>query len=110
MTLSQFVADKVKEHLVMLAKEGRLPYMKNLDLTEVVQNAVEQHKEQFRTDVLDALCHYLANDPGDLPSILEKIESTDDETQDLESMEGISVWEPLEGRWTIGEFKAVIGL
>lgn len=112
MTLSKFVADKVEEHLIMLAIENKLPMdMTELDLTEVVQNAVEQHRKEFRTDVLNAMGHYLSNDPSEFPELIEKIEAAEDDPDTLiDSIDGISMWEPLEGRWTVDQFKTVIGL
>lgn len=113
MTLSKFVADKVEEHLIMLAINNELPMdMTELDLTEVVQNAVEQHRKEFRTDVLNAMGHYLSNDPSEFPELIEKIEAAEDYVL-IDSIDGISMWEPLEGMesiWTVDQFKTVIGL
>lgn len=107
-----FVANKIEEHLVVLAIEGKLPMdmYNDLDLKDVVLNAMEQHRKEFRTDVLNAMGHYLSNDPSEFPELIEKIEAAEDGSEQIDSIDGISMWEPLEDRWTIDQFKVVIGL
>lgn len=54
--------------------------------------------------ILEHMGHYLSNDEMELPKILRALRNAKDASKPLEYIRGISVWEPLEHKFTIAEF------
>lgn len=60
-------------------------------------------------EVLERASHYLSDVPDNLIELLKDAMGKDP-TMSLEDIEGISVWEPLEGRYDVSQFCDLIHL
>lgn len=73
-------------------------------------NITEAEYERFldfrRCEILERVSHYLSDYPDNLIELLTEA----DPTMPLEDIEGISVWEPLEGRYDVSQFCELISL
>jgi len=63
-------------------------------------------------DAVENAAHYLANDYLEIPGVIRTIEEAAETTDGydlIDDLEGVMVWEPLEGRMTINRFLELIG-
>lgn len=104
------IALGIKEYLVSLAVDGKLP----LDMTELNEQEIADVINGFMpsemTKAVEAASHYLCD--GDL-SILEQIRAIqyhEDQYDYIDMVEGVVVWERVENTFTCGEFLQLIGL
>ncbi len=103
------IASAVQDYLVNLALEDRLP----LDLTQLNTTELEAVIQGFlpskKDEAVERASHYLSD--SDLP-ILEQIEAiaNHEDYEDLiDDVDGVLVWQPLEGYFTCEEFLSYIG-
>jgi antitoxin component of RelBE/YafQ-DinJ toxin-antitoxin module len=103
------IASAVKDYLVNLAEEDRLP----LDLTELDTSELEEVIQGLlpteQDEAVERASHYLCD--GDL-SILEQVEAiANHEDQDdlIDNVDGVVVWEKVEYSYTCDKFLSDIG-
>ena len=67
-------------------------------------------KENEDAKICEKMGHYLSNDGAEMPKILARLRRAKDLNKSLDDIKDIMVWEPLEHRFTIGEFCEMIGI
>ena len=103
------IASAVKDYLVNLAVEDRLP----LDLTQLNTSEIEAVIQGFlptqKDEAVERASHYLCD--GDL-TILEQVEAiANHENEDdlIDYVDGVVVWEKVEYSYTCDKFLSDIG-
>jgi len=108
------IAKSVKEYLVNLAVEGKLPMDLNLLDEEQIAEIISTHLPTKMNSAVEAASHYLS--VADLSvadlSIAEQIEAIknhSDMDDYIDNVEGVLVWEKVEYTFTCEEFLDLIG-
>lgn len=96
-------AKAIKDYLVQLAIDDKLP----MDMTQLnefeIEDILRKHDEETP---LQKASHILSSDGSDedLQEMIDLIEAEQDGSIALEDVEGVLVWEALEGYYTVDKF------
>ena len=82
-----------------------------LDDLEVTGDIDVTKKSKLRT-IYNNMGHYICNDEEDYPKIIRKLKKLlkDNPTSLLDYVDGIEVWEKVEGNLTVSEFCELVGI
>jgi hypothetical protein len=107
---SKKIAQAVKDYLVNLAIEDRLPMdLTQLDVTEI-QKAVESAMPSARDKAISQAEHYLCDsDELTIEQQIEAIENHEDQNDLIDNVEGVIVWDKVEYSFTCEDFLSEIG-
>ncbi len=106
---SKVIAQQIKYYLVNLAAKDKLPLdMNNLPLFEL-QAVIERCLPTERQRIIEAASHYLSDGDLTIAEMVEAIAKHDDETDFIDNVEGIVVWEKVENSFTCDDFLSEIG-
>ena len=100
----QETAEAIKDYLINLALTDRLPLDMTLlstqDLISVIQGTMPTERQR----IIEAASHYLSD--GDLTTaeMIEAIAKHDDETDLIDNLEGVVVWQKVENSFTCEDF------
>ena len=103
------IASAVQDYLVNLAVEDRLP----LDLTQLNTTEIEEVIQGFlpteKDKAVERASHYLSD--SDLTTLeqIEAIANHEDQYDLIDNVDGVVVWQPLEGHFTCEDFLSYIG-
>jgi hypothetical protein len=101
----------IKLHLIQLAADDKLPLdMTELDATFIV-DIIEQHQPTAMDKAIAEAEHYLSDSDLSIREQLEAIakQAEEDGSKMIDDVEGVVVWEPLEGRFDCDEFLQLTG-
>ena len=105
------IACAIKEHLIDLAVNDKLP----MDMTELdemaIANIIEKNLPTARDKAIENAGHYLCD--SDEMTIEQQIEAIADQADEdgsvmIDELEGVIVWEPLEDKFDCDEFLQLI--
>jgi hypothetical protein len=105
------IACAIKEHLIDLALDDKLP----MDMTELDEMAIvdiiEKNLPTAEDKAIAEAEHYLSDSDLSIKEQVEAIAKQADEDGSvmIDNVEGVLVWEPLEGRFDCDEFLQLIG-
>lgn len=103
----------IKLHLIQLAADNKLPAdMTELDATFIV-DIIKKFQPTAMDKAIAEAAHYLCDLDLEL-SIREQVEAIakqaeEDGTEMIDNVEGVVVWEPLEGKYDCDQFLQMIG-
>jgi hypothetical protein len=82
-----------------------------LDDLEVIGDIDVTKKSKLRT-IYNKMGHYICNYEEDYPKIIRKLKKLlkDNPTAVLDYVDGIEVWEKVEGSLTVSEFCELVGI
>ena len=104
-------AQAIKEHLIQLAADDKLPLdMTELDATFIV-DIIEKHQPTARDKAIEHATHYLSDTFVSVEEQVEAIaqQAEEDGSEMIDNVEGVLVWEPLEELFDCDEFLQMIG-
>ena len=108
---SFIIACAIKEHLIDLAVNDRLP----MDMTELdemaIANIIEKNLPTAKDVAIEEARHYLCDsDELTMEQQVEAIAKQADEDGSvlIDDVEGVVVWEPIEGQYDCDEFLQMI--
>jgi peptide subunit release factor 1 (eRF1) len=90
----------------------------NNDINCVVTEGLILHLKAESESILNAIpedyvtnaSYYLSNwDGEEIEEQVRRIENSEDKNEYIDNIEGVSVWEPLEGKYTCMDFLDLIG-
>jgi hypothetical protein len=105
------IASAIKEYLIDLALEDKLP----MDMTELDEMAmseiIEKNLPTAKDEAIEHARHYLCD--SDEMTIEQQIEAIADQADEdgsvmIDEVEGVIVWEPLEDKFDCDEFLQLI--
>jgi homoaconitase/3-isopropylmalate dehydratase large subunit len=104
-------AQAIKEHLIQLAVDDKLPLdMTQLDETFIV-DIIGQHQPTEKEKAIAEAEHYLSDSHLSIREQVEAIakQAEEDGLVMIDDVEGVLVWEPVEGIFYCDEFLQLIG-
>jgi len=104
------IALDVKEHLIQLAVDDKLP----MDLNELDETALAEiigkGLPTAREKAIEAAGHYLCDDgTTTIEQQVEAIANHENDFDYIDNVEGVIVWEAVQNRFDCGEFLDLIG-
>jgi homoaconitase/3-isopropylmalate dehydratase large subunit len=103
-------AKAIKDHLIQLAVDDKLPLdMTQLDIQSLV-DIIGQHQLTAKEKAIAEAEHYLSDSDLTVKEQVEAIamQADEDGSVMIDDVEGVLVWEPLEGRFDCDEFLQLI--
>ena len=103
------IAKSVKEYLVGLAVEGKLPMDLNLLDEEQFAEIIAEHLPTKMDSAVEAASHYLSDADLSIAEQIEAIRNHSDMDDYIDNVEGVLVWSKVETTFTCEEFLDLIG-
>ena len=103
------IAKSVKEYLVNLAVEGKLPMDLNLLDEEQFAEIISTHLPTKMDSAVEAASHYLSDADLSISEQIEAIRNHSDMDDYIDNVEGVLVWSKVETTFTCEEFLDLIG-
>jgi hypothetical protein len=103
------IAKSVKEYLVGLAVDGKLPMDLNLLDEEQFAEIIAEHLPTKMDSAVEAASHYLSDADLSISEQIEAIRNHSDMDDYIDNVEGVLVWSKVETTFTCEEFLDLIG-
>lgn len=103
------IAKSVKEYLVKLAVEDKLPMDLTLLDEKQIAEIIAEHLPTKMDSVIEAASHYLSDADLSIAEQIEAIKNHSDMDDFIDQVEGVLVWAKVEYTFSCDEFLDLIG-
>lgn len=104
------LAQAIKTHLIGLAVNDKLPLdMTTLDVEPIKALITQSQPTQMEKAIAHA-SHYLCDNEVSLEDQIIAIQNHSEDSDYIDNVEGVTVWEPIQNRFVCWEFIDMIGL